>query len=105
MITVKEIEEKSMTPEKKAMAKNDMFAFYIGRPLSYVLTIPFLYTNLTPNTISMISIIPEKLRLRTSEIRFAPFVTMRVYILLSESKRDLVYILQSFTTLWRCTVK
>lgn len=61
MITVKEIEEKSMTPEKKAMAKNDMFAFYIGRPLSYVLTIPFLYTNLTPNTISMISIIPAVL--------------------------------------------
>jgi phosphatidylglycerophosphate synthase len=58
MITVKDIEEKSMTPQKKAMAKNDLFAFYIGRPLSYVLTIPFLYTNISPNTISIISIVP-----------------------------------------------
>lgn len=58
MITVKDIEEKSMTPQKKAMAKNDLFAFYIGRPLSYVLTIPFLYTNISPNTISLISIVP-----------------------------------------------
>lgn len=47
-----------MTPQKKAMAKNDLFAFYIGRPLSYVLTIPFLYTNISPNTISIISIVP-----------------------------------------------
>ena len=58
MITVKDIADKSMTPEKKAMARNDLFAFYIGRPLSYVLTIPFLYTGLSPNTISIISIIP-----------------------------------------------
>ena len=50
-----------MTPEKRAMAKNDLFAFYIGRPLSYALTIPFLYTNFTPNTISMISIVPAVL--------------------------------------------
>ena len=61
MITIKEIEEKSMTPAKRAMAKNDIFAFYIGRPLSYALTIPFLYTNLTPNAISMISIVPAVL--------------------------------------------
>lgn len=47
-----------MTPQKRAMAKNDLFAFYIGRPLSYVLTIPFLYTNISPNTISIISIVP-----------------------------------------------
>ena len=61
MITIKEIEEKSMTPAKRAMAKNDIFAFYVGRPLSYALTIPFLYTNLTPNAISMISIVPAVL--------------------------------------------
>ena len=54
MITVKDIADKSMTPEKRAMARNDLFAFYIGRPLSYVLTIPFLYTGLSPNTISII---------------------------------------------------
>ena len=47
-----------MTPEKRAMAKNDIFAFYVGRPLSYALTIPFLYTDMSPNTISMISIVP-----------------------------------------------
>ena len=58
MITIKDIEEKSMTPEKRAMAKNDLFAFYIGRPLSYVLSIPFMYMNISPNAISMLSIVP-----------------------------------------------
>ena len=58
MITVKEIAQKTMTAEKRASAKNDLFAFYIGRPISYVLTIPFLYTNITPNTVSLFSIIP-----------------------------------------------
>ena len=58
MITPKEIKQKTMTPEKRASAKNDYFAFYIGRPLSYVLTIPFLYTNISPNAVSLISIIP-----------------------------------------------
>ena len=33
MITVKEIANKTMNSEKKAMAKNDYFAFYIGRPI------------------------------------------------------------------------
>lgn len=58
MITVKEIESKTMSPEKRKSAKNDYFAFYVGRPLSYVLTIPFLYTNISPNAVSLISIIP-----------------------------------------------
>lgn len=58
MITPKEIEEKTMSLEKRKSAKNDYFAFYIGRPLSYILTIPFLYTNISPNIVSMISIIP-----------------------------------------------
>lgn len=58
MITPKQIEKETMTAEKKASAQNDYFAFYVGRPLSYVLTIPFLYTKLSPNTISLISIIP-----------------------------------------------
>ncbi|MQW39011.1 CDP-alcohol phosphatidyltransferase [Lactococcus hircilactis] len=47
-----------MSPEKRKLAKNDYFAFYVGRPLSYVLTIPFLYTNITPNMVSLISIFP-----------------------------------------------
>lgn len=58
MITLKDIEKRTMTPEKKAMAHNDFFAFYIGRPISYVLTIPFLYTRLTPNQVTMLSLIP-----------------------------------------------
>lgn len=58
MISVQKIEKASMTPEKRKMAKNDFFAFYIGRPLSYVLTIPFLYTPLSPNQVSIISVIP-----------------------------------------------
>lgn len=58
MITPKQIADVTMTPEKKAMARNDFFAFYVGRPLSYLLTIPFLYLPLTPNQVSMISIIP-----------------------------------------------
>lgn len=58
MITPKEIEEKTMSPEKKRSAKNDYFAFYVGRPLSYILTIPFLYAKISPNAVSLISIVP-----------------------------------------------
>lgn len=58
MITPKDIEEKTMTPAKRAMAHNDYFAFYIGRPISYLLTIPFLYTKVTPNQVTMLSLIP-----------------------------------------------
>lgn len=58
MITPRKIEEATMSAEKKASAKNDLFAFYVGRPLSYLLTIPFLYTGISPNTISVVSIIP-----------------------------------------------
>ena len=42
MNIVKDLAEKTMTEEKRAQAKNDIFAFYIGRPISYVLTVPFL---------------------------------------------------------------
>lgn len=58
MITPKQIANKTMSPEKRRSAKNDYFAFYIGRPLSYVLSIPFLYTNISPDAISLISVIP-----------------------------------------------
>lgn len=58
MITTKDIETKTMTPAKKAMARNDYFAFYVGRPISYWLTIPFLYTSLSPNQVTMISLVP-----------------------------------------------
>lgn len=54
----RDIRDKTMSKEKYETAKQDYFAFYIGRPLSYWLTIPFLNTNLTPNQVSYISIIP-----------------------------------------------
>ncbi len=57
MITCKEIAKKTMTEEKKEEAKHDLFSFYIGRPLTYLLTIPFLYTSITPNTVTFISIV------------------------------------------------
>lgn len=57
MITPKDIEKKTMSAAKRAEAKNSYFAFYIGRPLSYVLTIPLLYTNVAPNTVTIISIL------------------------------------------------
>lgn len=59
MVTVSELSSKAMTPEKKINAKKDIFAFYIGRPLSYVLTIPFLEMGFQPNTVSFISIFPS----------------------------------------------
>ena len=46
MITPKDLENKTMSPEKRKSAKNDYFAFYVGRPLSYILTIPFFVTAL-----------------------------------------------------------
>lgn len=56
---IKEIERASMTPEKMKNAKNDLFAFYIGRPISYVLTIPFLKLGIKPNTVSFLSLFPS----------------------------------------------
>ena len=55
MTTYRELEEKSMTPEKRAMAKADLGAFYIGRPISYVVTLPFLKANISATAVSAIS--------------------------------------------------
>lgn len=57
MIKPKDIENKTMNSSKRAEAKNSFFAFYIGRPISYIFTIPFLYTNISPNIITVMSII------------------------------------------------
>lgn len=54
--TVSDIRNKSMTKGKKDSAKNDIIAFYIGRPLSYLLTIPCLYLKIQPNTVSFVSL-------------------------------------------------
>lgn len=59
MSLVKDIAEKTMTEEKKKQAKNDFFAYYIGRPISYVLTVPFLKLNIKPNTVSLLSFFPS----------------------------------------------
>ncbi len=57
MVSYKEIEQRTMTPQKREECKDDWFSFYIGRKISYWLTIPFLYTKLTPNHVTFISII------------------------------------------------
>ena len=57
MIRYKDIEAKAMPPEKREQCKDDIFSFYIGRKLTYLMTIPFLYTNLTPNNVTFLSII------------------------------------------------
>lgn len=59
MVSIKELAKTTMTPEKKASAKNDIFAFYIGRPISYVLTLPFLALKIKPNTVSFLSFLPS----------------------------------------------
>ncbi len=59
MVSVKELAQKTMTPKKREGAKNDIFAFYIGRPISYVLTLPFLALGMKPNTVSFISFFPS----------------------------------------------
>ena len=59
MTTIKEIEEKTMSESKRAGAKNDVLAFYIGRPISYACTIPFLKLKTNPNTITYWSIVFE----------------------------------------------
>lgn len=57
MITYKDVESKAMPPEKREQCKDDWFSFYVGRKLTYLLTIPFLYTPLTPNHVTFISIV------------------------------------------------
>jgi len=57
MITPKDIEKKTMSEAKRAEAKKSIWGFYVGRPITYVLTIPFLYTSISPNTITIISLV------------------------------------------------
>lgn len=52
----KEIEQKTMTPQKREESKDDWFSFYVGRKITYWMTIPFLNTNVTPNQITFVSI-------------------------------------------------
>ena len=59
MITARDIAKKTMTPEKKKGAKYDIFAFYVGRPISYVLSVPFVNLHVRPNVISLMSFIPS----------------------------------------------
>lgn len=59
MNIIRDLAKKTMTDEKRKQAKNDFFAYYIGRPLSYILTVPFLKLGIKPNTVSFISIFPS----------------------------------------------
>lgn len=55
MVTYKELEEKSMTPEKRAMANIDLGGFYVGRPISYWVTLPFLEKGVSATLVSALS--------------------------------------------------
>jgi phosphatidylglycerophosphate synthase len=57
MATYSEIKTVSMTPEKKAAAKLDLGAYYIGRPISYLVTIPFLYLGVSATAVSALSLL------------------------------------------------
>ncbi len=57
MITYKDVENRVMPPEKRAESRHDFFSFYVGRKITYIMTIPFLYTNISPNMITGLSII------------------------------------------------
>ncbi len=59
MVTPKQIRDKTMTESKKKGAKYDIFAFYVGRPISYVLTVPFIALGIKPNVISFLSLFPS----------------------------------------------
>ena len=59
MINARDIAKKTMTPEKRKGAKYDLFAFYVGRPISYVLSVPFINMHIRPNVISLLSFIPS----------------------------------------------
>lgn len=56
---IREIAKKSMTEEKRKESRNDLFAYYVGRPISYILTVPFIKLNIKPNTISFLSFFPS----------------------------------------------
>ena len=56
MITPKEIEQKTMTEAKRNEIKKDLFPFYVIRPISYVLTVPLLYTDISANCVTVISL-------------------------------------------------
>ena len=57
MITYKELEKEAMPPEKEKEAKQDWFAYYVGRKITYLITIPLLNTNISPNSITWLSIL------------------------------------------------
>ncbi len=56
MITPKMIKEKSMTAEKKKISHNNYFPRFVLRPVSYVLTVPFLEAGVSANMVSFLSI-------------------------------------------------
>ena len=84
MIRVKDIREATMTEEKKKVAKKNIFAFYIGRPISYFFTIPFLYLKIKPNLITTFSMIFSLIGFvfsSYSKIAFFPLIGWFFYFL------------------------
>lgn len=56
MISYRDVEERAMPKEKKDQCRDDWFSYYVGRKLTYFMTIPLLYTNITPNQVTCVSI-------------------------------------------------
>lgn len=56
-MTFRELHELAMPIEKRKEEQKNIFAYYFLRPISYIVTKPLLKTNVTPNTISCISLI------------------------------------------------
>ena len=50
---INDIKNKTMTEQKK-QAKDDYFAYYVGRPLFYILTVPFFKMNIKPYSIFVV---------------------------------------------------
>lgn len=56
-MTYKEVYEIAVPKKKREMERWNLFAAYIGRPISVMLTIPLIETNVKPSTITFLSIL------------------------------------------------
>lgn len=57
MISYTDVKNASMTKSKENEAKTSYFAYYVGRPISYLVAIPFLALRVSPNIITLWSIV------------------------------------------------
>ncbi|WP_282767685.1 CDP-alcohol phosphatidyltransferase family protein [Coprobacillus cateniformis] len=57
IMTLKEIHSLAMPEHKKQEEKYNFMCYYFVRPLSYIVTLPLLKTNVSPNMVSWISLL------------------------------------------------